>query len=245
MAYALIPGYSGHTSGTQTAVNRIVIHATVSPCVKGGARNVAKYFQSADAGGSAHYVVDPGEIIRCYAETTVTWHAPPNTGSIGIELCDPQKGTAARWADADHEAMLRLAAKLVREVAARWNVPLKRLSVADLKAGKRGICGHVDVANAWHKTDHGDPDIAGPFPWTHFMQLVTQEELDMDANEVFAAVWTKDKVPAPDGSKTNPTWQPQSFLVDTNKRLRTVESDLAQVKALLGEVLAKLGEPPA
>lgn len=238
MAYPSIPGYSGHTSGTQTAVNRIVIHATVSPCVKGGARNVARYFQSSGAGGSAHYVVDPGEIIRCYAETTVTWHAPPNAGSIGIELCDPQKGTAARWADADHEAMLRLAAKLVREVAARWKVPLARLSVADLKAGKRGICGHVDVANAWHKTDHGDPDIAGPFPWTRFMSLVTSEELDMDAAEVNKAVWTKDTIPAPDGSTTNPTWQAQSYLVDTNKRLRHVET-------LLGEVLARLGEPPA
>lgn len=165
-----INGTSAHTSGHQSAVTRIVIHGTVSPCAKGGAVSVAHYFQSAGAGGSAQYVVDPFEVVQCYDEHTVCWHAPPNQGSIGIELCDPQKGSPARWKDANHEAMLVLAAKLVRQVAARWNVPLRRLSVADLRAGKHGICGHVDVAQAWHQSDHTDPGTG--FPWDHFMDLV-------------------------------------------------------------------------
>src|SRR5690349_19390522 len=103
---------------SQNKVNRIVIHATVSPCVRGGATAVARYFQSAGAGGSAHYVVDPGEVVSCVKETVVAYHAPPNTGSIGIELCDPQKGPDSRWDDEDHQEMLRLAADLVRRVAA-------------------------------------------------------------------------------------------------------------------------------
>lgn len=162
---------AAHHSGTQDRVTRIVIHGTVSPCVPGGAVNVARYFQTAGAGGSAHYVVDPNETVSCLKETVIGWHAPPNTGSIGIELCDPQKGASARWADANHEAMLERAAALVREVAARWHVPLTKLTVAQVKAGKHGVCGHVDVSKAFGQTDHTDPGTG--FPWAHFMNLVT------------------------------------------------------------------------
>jgi len=42
--------------------------------------------------------------------------------------------------------------------------------VADLKAGRRGVCGHTDVTDAWHQSDHDDP---GPwFPWDKFMAVV-------------------------------------------------------------------------
>lgn len=169
--------------GSQSRVDRIVIHGTVSPCVRGGARSVARYFQSRAAGGSAHYIVDPGEIIACLREGIIGYHAPPNTGSIGVELCDPQKGSSSRWRDDNHEAMLELAARLVRQIAARWNVPLRRLTVAEVKAGKRGICGHVDISKAFGQTDHVDPGSA--FPWDHFMDLVDGVEREEPVKVVY------------------------------------------------------------
>jgi len=156
--------------GTQNSVRRIVIHGTVSPCVKGGARAVANDFHTTHRDASAHYVVDPGQIIQCLHERTIGFHAPPNTGSIGIELCDPQKGSSARWRDANHEAMLHLAAQLVREVAARWKVPLVKLTSAEVHAKKHGICGHANVSKAFRMTDHIDPGTG--FPWAHFMNLL-------------------------------------------------------------------------
>lgn len=160
--------------GTQSQVDRIVIHGTVSPCVRGGALNVARYFQSAGAGGSAHYTVDPGEVVASVRESVIAHHAPPNTRSIGIELCDPQKGRADRWQDDEHEAMLQRAAVLIRQVAKRWDVPLRRLTVAEVRAGKRGICGHVDVSKAFRQSDHTDPGDA--FPWERLMFLVCSED---------------------------------------------------------------------
>jgi N-acetyl-anhydromuramyl-L-alanine amidase AmpD len=149
---------------------RIVIHATVSPTVKGGARAVARYFAATSRNASAHYVVDPGEIVQCATDDTICYHAPPNRHSLGVELCDPQTGSGKRWGDADHEAMLERAAGLVRDLAARYGIPVRRLSPTDLRAGRKGICGHVDVTNAWHRTSHTDP---GPdFPWDHFLNLV-------------------------------------------------------------------------
>jgi GH25 family lysozyme M1 (1,4-beta-N-acetylmuramidase) len=207
--------------GTQTAVTRLVIHATVSPCVRGGAKSVANYFRTTTRAASAHYVVDPGEVVQCLTESTVGYHAPPNTGSLGFELCDPQAGSASRWADANHEAMLRRAATLVRARAKQWGIPLVKLSAADLKAGKRGICGHADVSAAWHLTDHSDPGTG--FPWAHFMALVKGEDGDMAFTDedkkwledlvtgpkVRKSIWGTDEAKVPDGAPgadTNPTW---------------------------------------
>jgi N-acetyl-anhydromuramyl-L-alanine amidase AmpD len=178
---------SGYHGGHQGAITRIVIHGTVSPCTRGGAAATARYFQSPSTGGSAHYVVDPGEVVRCVPEDVVAYHAPPNTGTIGIELCDPQKGAASRWGDADHVSMLVLAAGLVRDVAERHGVPLTRLTVAQVKAGKRGICGHVDVSKAFGMTDHTDP--GSGFPWAAFMALVQGKE-----TPAAAASWTEELV---------------------------------------------------
>ena len=169
-----IEGSSRHMSGPNGPVTRVVIHATVSPCKKGGARATAAYFQSDNAGGLAHYVVDPGEVVQCCKEDTACWHAPPNHGSIGVELTDPQSGDPNRWHDPDHEAMLHLAASLVADICKRNNVPLVKTNAADLLNGKHGICGHDDVAQAWHQSDHSDPDHGGVFPWAHFLDLVHQ-----------------------------------------------------------------------
>ena len=172
LAAAYIQGDLDHTSGSQSTVTRVVMHCTVSPTQAGGARGNANYFQSANAGGLAHYVVDPGETIQCAPEGTVCWHAPPNDGSIGIEMCDMQGGDPARWSDPDHQAMLARAAALARDVATRWNVPLVFVDAAGLRAGQRGITEHHEVALAWGQSDHTDPCSAGPWPRDAFMALV-------------------------------------------------------------------------
>ena len=51
--------------------------------------------------------------------------------------------------------------------------------------------------------------------------------------DIYAAVWETDKVAAPAGAadvKTNPTWQPQSYLKDTNTRVRALEKSLAALQ---------------
>ena len=171
-------------SGAQKRIDRIVIHCTVSPTGRGWARKIANYFQSPSAGGSAHYVVDAGEIVQCLPDDVIAWHAPPNSGSIGIELCDWQKGKASRWQDDEHQSMLRLAAPLVRRLAEKYDVPLVWISPAGLKAGHRGICGHVDVSRAWGQTDHGDPNMGGLFPKIQFMNMIGDAGDELSAEDV-------------------------------------------------------------
>lgn len=173
-------GPAAHTSsGSNKPIDRIVIHCTVSGCVYGGARDIARYFRSQSAGGSAHYTVDPGEAIQSVYDGVIAWHAPPNGHSLGVELCDPMTGPDSRWQDKNHEAMLQEAAVLVAQLCLAYGVPIVRLSVADLKAGKRGICGHVDVSGAFKQSSHWDPGPA--FPWKHFMDLVRKAAANLQA----------------------------------------------------------------
>lgn len=172
MAYTYIEGDLDHSSGPNGTVTRVVIHATVSGCHRGGAVEVAHYFQRPDTKGLAHFVVDPGQVVQCAPENLATWHAPPNKGSLGIELCDPQAGGVERWLDADHQAMLKLAANLVVDLCHRHNVPLVWLTATDLVGGAHGITSHHEVSKAWRKSDHTDPDAAGLFPVSKFMDMV-------------------------------------------------------------------------
>ena len=171
-AIPYVPGYSGHTSGPIGTVRRVVLHATVSACKPGGDREVAAYFASSRSGGLAHYVVDPAEIIQCASESLATWGAPPNAGEIHVEMCDPQSGSSSRWQDAAHVSMLALTAALVRDICTRHGLPLTAVDSAGLLAGHLGMCQHIDVSDAWHQTDHQDPQSGGPFDEGHFMSLV-------------------------------------------------------------------------
>lgn len=161
---------SHHGEADNKPIRRIVIHSTVSPCVPGGARAIAAYFRSPEAGGSAHYVVDPAEVVQVVYDSVVAYHAPPNTHSLGIELCDlPNDSSAARWAGANHRAMLERAALLTAQLCVAYGVPMRYRGPLSLRAGRHGITTHNDVSKAFGQSTHWDP---GAWPRRRFMRKV-------------------------------------------------------------------------
>lgn len=176
MFKAPTPQYLGpakfHGAATNKPINRIVIHGTVSPCVPGAATKIAAYFRNTVIRpSSAHYVVGPYGVVQTVYDSVVAYHAPPNTHSLGIELCDTQDNRKPkRWSDYFHRRMLKRAATLTAGLCLAYDIPIQRLTVQDLKDGKRGICGHVDVSLAFRQSTHTDP---GPdFPWAKFIGMV-------------------------------------------------------------------------
>ena len=158
--------------GSQTPT-AIVMHGTVSPCESGGARATAHFFATEDNKTSAHYVVDPGEVVQCVGDHTIAYHCGYNTGSIGVEMTDPETGPASRWSDGNHTSMLNHAATLVAELCLAYDIEVRRPTVAELKAkGPHGIYGHNDSRLAFGSTTHTDPI---GFPWPHFLTLVKAE----------------------------------------------------------------------
>lgn len=164
-------GPAAHTSsGSNKPIRRIVLHSTVSPCVPGGARSIAAYFRSPSSGGSAHYVVDPKEVVQVVYDGVIAWHAPPNGNSLGIEMCDmPNASTAARWNDANHKAMLALVVDLVADLCLAYDVPPWFRTPLGLRLGRRGITTHHNVSQAFHQSSHWD---VGAWPRRAFMRAV-------------------------------------------------------------------------
>lgn len=154
----------------RTTVDFVVLHTDQIAEIRQNAQDVANAFARTDKEVSAHYIVDADTIVQCVREEDIAWHAAPNARSIGIEHAGFAEQTPEQWADDYSIAMLQRSAALVRRTCERWSIPMVRLSAADLVAGRRGICGHADVNEAWHEGNHTDPGIS--FPWQFFLGLV-------------------------------------------------------------------------
>jgi hypothetical protein len=159
--------------GKQTP-KAIVMHATVSSDNKGTARDIANWWAGPTSPkSSAHYTVDPGEVIQSVGDHTVAFHCGFNQNSIGVEMCDEQVGPADRWQDADSTAIIRRAARLVARLCLAYDIEPIRPTIAELKRrGPHGIYGHNDSRLAFGSTTHTDPR---DFPWPMFMRLVRKE----------------------------------------------------------------------
>lgn len=186
------PPYLGpprfHGGANNKPVDRVVIHSTVSRCERGGARAIARYFRdTVTRPSSAHYVVDPGEVVQVTYDSVEAYHAPPNLHSLGIEMCDMPgplpgdgPGTAAwraarrvwRWRRLEQKLMLRRTARLTAQLCLAYDVPVAFLGPRQLRAGKRGVTTHNNVSRAWGQSDHWDP---GFWPRRKFMRMVQAE----------------------------------------------------------------------
>jgi hypothetical protein len=187
------PTYLGppahYSKGNNKPIDHITIHSTVSACVPGAARVVAAYFRTLEAGGSAHYVVDPAEVIQSAYDSVICWHAPPNAHSLGIEMCDMPALSLARWRrktppvhraskwplrwiEPNHRKMLRLTINLTAELCLAYDVPPVFLTPRMLRNGRRGITTHNNVSRAFHESTHWDP---GFWPRRLFMREVRKE----------------------------------------------------------------------
>jgi hypothetical protein len=135
------------------------------------ALSTARYFGGGSAGGSAQYVSDAGgDEQHCVRDADIAYHAPPNQGSIGLEICGEVGYTRDQWCSPQVWPGIVKCAWRCTDLCARFGIPIVKLSPADLLAGAHGIAGHADVSAAWGETNHTDP---GPnFPWDLFIPLV-------------------------------------------------------------------------
>jgi N-acetyl-anhydromuramyl-L-alanine amidase AmpD len=173
----------GRVAGQPTVV---VIHSTEGSEGPQSAEDGAAYDQRRTDGTSTHFFVDTDSVIQCVRTTDRAHHARATGNKIGIgfELCGRAGQTSTQWHDAASAPMLRLAATYVAKCCRKYDIPVRRLTVAQLRDGEKGICGHVDITNAFGESTHTDP---GPnFPWTEMLEMV-QAELngDDDVSDVF------------------------------------------------------------
>lgn len=152
-------------------VRVVVIHDMEAPEKNTTAEAVARYFATTSRPASAHINVDNDSIVQCVWDKDIAYAAPGcNHDGIQIELAGYARQTRAEWLDAYSKAVLELAARATAQYCLKFHLPVKKLSVAELKAGHKGIVGHVDVSNAYKKSSHYDP--GKNFPWDYFIERV-------------------------------------------------------------------------
>lgn len=197
-------------AGRASAVEVIVIHTMEAPEGAATAEQIAAYFAKPSTRASAHVCADSDSLVRCVADQDTAWAAPgANANGLQLELAGYAKQTAAEWADAYSTAMLELAAQQCAEWVRKYGIPVRHLTVAELKAGRMGFVAHDDVSKAFGKSTHWDP---GPnFPWGPFLARVSAL--------VSGAVPVVNPVPAPapstvirQGSRGSLVTRVQSFL---------------------------------
>lgn len=145
--------------GGEQTPQLIVMHSTVSPCKPGQARATAAYFASLPTTrkASAHYVVDPAEVIQCVPDHTVAYHCGYNQDSIGIEMCEYPSWDKTRWDDAAHVQMEIRAARLVAELCLAYGIRPYHVGRVGLLLGRTGVTTHRAMSLAFKRSTHWDP----------------------------------------------------------------------------------------
>lgn len=164
--------------GRVRPLRAIVIHDMEAPETEGRARWCANYFAGKDAPqASAHFCVDDKEVIQGVHLEDTAWAAPGlNADGINIENAGYAGQKRSDWIDAYSRQELALLAKLTAALCKKYSIPVRRLTVAQVKDGKsRGICGHVDVTNAFPDLGTGHTDPGQFFPWDVFLKMVQAE----------------------------------------------------------------------
>lgn len=156
----------------------LVVHVTVSPETNGAARGIVAFWNRGRT-GSTQYVVDNREIIQGVRETAYAWAAGTTANKYGIhvEHCGFIQ-SVRQWKDGYSTDELNLSAPLFAELAAKYGIPIRRLTVEQIRHAIKtgnpadgGICGHSDITKAFPgETTHTDPGAF--FPWDTFIGLV-------------------------------------------------------------------------
>ena len=168
--YTMVPAGAGMNRRT---IDLVVVHTMEAVDKPDTAERVAAWFAGPDAPkASAHYCLDSDSTIQQVRDRDVAWHAKgANHNGIGIEHSGYARQTAKDWKSASNQAMLTRSAQLVARLCKEYNIPIERRTADDLKSKMRGICGHVDVTNAFSKgVGHWDPGVS--YPWQDYLALI-------------------------------------------------------------------------
>jgi hypothetical protein len=140
---------------------------------------------------SYHEVFDTDGIFPVVPHDKRANHAGGgNVNGLGGCIPGTARQTRAQWFDDITAQYLERCAEWLADLHIAYGIPLVKLLPDDLVAGRRGVCGHVDVSNAFHKSDHTDPGTSFPWDWliTRANHIVAPppEEDEVTAEEVQA-----------------------------------------------------------
>lgn len=159
---------NNYQKGRSFPINWICLHFTSNN--GDTAQNNADFFaRESGLRASAHYFVDPNGVVQSVKDGDTAWHCGRerggsyyndcrNANSIGIEMCSVIRNGVY----VIPEETMKRAAKLTRELMAKYHVPVSR------------VCRHYDVT---HK-QCPEPWVRNPQLWQKFKDMLTEKEVE-------------------------------------------------------------------
>jgi len=144
-----------------------------------GAEAVANYFATTATAASYHTLIDSDSEVPCLPAGLdgtvphVAFHCyQRNTANLGISFAL----RATEWAtvpEAWKQAALARGADVVAAWCRRWDIPARRVTLAEVDAGVPGITGH-GILQPEDRSDPGAATVFEPslFPWERFLGMV-------------------------------------------------------------------------
>lgn len=156
--------------GRLRPIRLIVIHDMEVRQSATTAESVARMFHTTDRKASAHYCIDQDSVVQGVDDEDTAWAAPgANADGLQIEHAGFARQSRADWLS--DMGTLRQSAQLAAGKAKKHGIAIKRLSVPELQNPSiSGFVGHLDVTNAFHKSDHTDP--GSNFPWDVYFSMI-------------------------------------------------------------------------
>lgn len=152
-----------YQSGATGTPRLVVIHSMECPIEAGRARSVAQWFAGPTSPqASAHYMVDPGEVVCGVLPPAEAWHCGSANryaggASIGIEQTGYAANSREEWLTPDGSAQLDRIADLTGSLCDRYGIARVWLDADALRAGASGITTHGYLSSIGMGTDHWDP----------------------------------------------------------------------------------------
>lgn len=200
-----------------TRISLIIIHTNEGGHKAGmaddhTAEDLAAYLDRANAAGdykSYHKICDDDSTVNYVPDDQAAWSAlAANKRSLNICLTG-----WAHWGPADwqaHRPMLVRAATEVRQWCAKYGIPARKLTPAQVGTDQSGICGHWDWTLGKKDGTHTDP--GQQYLWDWFIQQVVGKKT-REAGEMVRLPAT----PMPDNLDSDPrTWVQRNFDVPWN-----------------------------
>lgn len=177
--------------GRLKKIRLLVIHDMEAAEESSTAEGCARMFATTTREASAHYAIDNNSIVQCVKDADTAFGAKgANADGLHIEHAGFADQSRAQWVDAYSRAELALSARLVARKCRQYGIPVRHVGPSQIRAGARGICGHIDVTNAYPPgSGHYDP---GPhFPWDVYLTMVQAE-----ADALGGKPWTRSRLTA-------------------------------------------------
>ena len=180
---------AGASHGGNGAITTVLLHDEEYPLSLSSAENIAGFFSKAAPPrdyGCVQYVIDGDSEQHCVADNQLSYNAPPNGGTIGIERDGYASWNLDQWNQAGAQRTTCRVIARTAELCVRHGLPALWVTAAGQRAGQRGVSDHRSRSVAFGQSSHTDPGPA--FPREAFMaRLLTAVSWVQNAAQFQAA----------------------------------------------------------